>query len=314
MPASDFAPRLCVVGSVNIDTFVASPTLPRPGETVLGISQVHTPGGKGANQAVAAGLLGTHTTFVGAVGDDDAGRIVEATFRRFEIDATRLARSTAPTGAAIVCVAETGENAIIVISGANAAFGADDVRSSIEQIRSADAVVLQAEISLEANQAAVEVASKCGTPVIMNMAPVPRDINPYLPLLASCEVLILNEVEEAALVASGARLHTLGPELIVTTLGEHGVRWWHKGIQGSMEAINPAAAIIDTVGAGDAFVGAFANRWAAARVAGTPLDDVILRDMLRWGMAAGALACTKCGAIDSMPSRSDVVNLLRTRA
>lgn len=299
------------MGSVNVDTFVSTPTLPKPGETVLGSAQVHTPGGKGANQAVAAAMMGAKTWFVGAVGNDDSGRVVESMFQSHGVDAHRVARLLAPTGAAIVCVAATGENSIIVIPGANMDFGAEHVRSASAEIRSADVVVLQAEISLEANRAAVDVAAACGTPVMMNLAPSPADVEAVISLVSGCEVLIVNEVEEAALFAKGARPHALGPELIVTTLGAQGVRWWHKGSEGALPAIDPGVPIIDTVGAGDAFVGAFAARWAAARVSGTPLDETVLRDLMRWGMAAGALACTKRGAITSLPNRSEVVGLLK---
>lgn len=312
MSFADSAPRITVVGSVNLDTFVSTPTLPGPGQTVLGLSQVHTPGGKGANQAVAAALLGAQVTFIAALGPDAAAQAVLAALAARHLDLTHIARVDAPTGAAIVSVAASGENSIIVISGANAALQPAHVAAAAASIRAADVVVLQAEIPLAATQAAIDLAAASGTPIILNLAPVPPDPRPWLSAILGCDVLILNEGEEAALLAAtGGKLHALGPELIITTLGPRGARWWHKGTEDTLPALTPEGSIIDTVGAGDAFVGAFVTRWTAARIAGTPLDQTVLRDILRWAMAAGALACTRPGAIESLPGRTEVVALLR---
>jgi ribokinase len=311
MTAQSSAPILCVVGSVNLDTFVSTPRLPAPGETVLGHSQTHTPGGKGANQAVAAALMGASVSFIGAVGRDAAGETVRQVLQEKGLDVQCLARVDGATGSAIVCVGQDGENAIIVISGANRAFGPDEVRMGEGLIRGADAVILQGEISLASTREAIKAATSAGTPIIWNLAPMATDVREVLPLIAACEVLIVNEGEEAVLLAAGAKVHTLGPQLVITTRGARGVRWWHQGSEGELAAIEPSAPIIDTVGAGDAFVGAFTARWASARVSGTPLDETGLRDMMRWGMAAGALACTKRGAIEALPSRSEVVTLLK---
>lgn len=312
MTAQSSAPVLCVVGSVNLDTFVATPRLPAPGETVLGTSQVQTPGGKGANQAVAAALMGASVSFVGAVGRDAAGEAVKQALADKGLDVQCLAKVEAATGAAIVCVSQTGENSIVVISGANAAFGPDEVRKGEGLIRRADAVMLQGEISLASTREAIDIATRAGTPIIWNLAPMATDVGAVLSLIAACDVLIVNEGEEAVLLAAGAKVHTLGPQLVITTCGASGVRWWCGGREGELAAIQPGAPIIDTVGAGDAFVGVFAARWVSARVAGAPMDETVLRDMMRWGMAAGALACTKRGAIDALPKRSEVVGLLKS--
>jgi ribokinase len=185
------------------------------------------------------------------------------------------------------------------------------VQSAAGLIKGADAMMLQGEIALESTRCAIEIASASGTPVVWNLAPMAVDVMAVLPLIAACDVLIVNEGEEAALLAAGAKVHTLGPSLVITTCGSEGVRWWHQGSEGDLAALDPGTPIIDTVGAGDAFVGAFAARWASARVSGTPLDETVLRDMMRWGMAAGALACTRRGAIASLPSRGEVVGLLK---
>jgi ribokinase len=312
MPVPDSAPRLCVVGSVNLDTFVATPALPRPGETILGLSLVHTPGGKGANQAVAASFMGAQVWFVAALGEDAAAETVIRALVDRGLDCANVARVPGPSGAAIVCVSSSGENSIVVISGANHALSPEHIAAAGGVVRDADALVIQAEIPLAANLAAIQCAMASGTPVLMNLAPVPADVRPWLELISGCDVLIVNEGEEAALLAaSGRKISTLGPDLVVTTLGERGVRWNHKGVEGALPALIPDAPIIDTVGAGDAFVGAFATRWATARIAGVPMDQEILQDNLRWAMAAGGLACTRKGAIDALPARAEVVALLK---
>lgn len=312
MSSSESAPRLCVVGSVNLDTFVSTPVLPKPGETVLGFSQVHTPGGKGANQAVAAALLGARVAFVGAVGRDDAAEVVLRTLIDRNLDVSRMVRVHAPTGAAMVCVAATGENAIVVISGANAALDEEHVAAASSEIHHADALVLQAEISVRATRVAVQLAVSNGTPIILNLAPVPVDVLSWLDVVSSCDVLIMNEGEESELLGVSRRsIATLGPELVITTLGERGVRWSFKGREDALPALVPEEPIVDTVGAGDAFVGAFATRWATARIAGAQMDQSTIKDTLLWAMAAGGLACTRKGAIESLPTRAEVVQLLK---
>ena len=305
--------RLCIVGSVNMDTFVSTPRIPAAGETILGGDVLRCVGGKGANQAVAARRVGAETSFVGAVGDDADGVTAMHVLTHAGVECQHLRHiEGAATASALVTVAATGENAIIVCPGANHAMQADWVRAAREQIMHADAVLLQLELPPAITLAAMEVASSCGTPVILNAAPIPDDLAPVMPAIERCDVLIVNEVEAASLLRGRSSLATLGPELVIITRGGEGLTYLVKGVEYRVPAaLLPAdMGVIDTVGAGDAFVGVFATRWAELRSGGA-LDDSGLRDAMYWGAAAGALACTKRGAIPSMPDRSDIVKLLQ---
>lgn len=305
--------RLCVIGSVNQDTFVSTPRIPAAGETILGSDLLRCTGGKGANQAVAAQRGGAVVHFVGAVGDDEAGRDARKVFFDAGIDAALLHTVLTPTACAIVAVAATGENSIIVDPGANYAVDPPIIDAARAAIMEADVLVLQMEIPSAALIHAVHLASEVGTPVILNAAPIPSKLRQMLTVIESSDCLIVNEVEAAAIVEQVKRgLTTLGPSLVVLTRGAAGLTYWFKGKEDTIPACKlPASTpVIDTVGAGDAFVGVFAMRWAELRI-GNALDEQGVRDCLYWASAAGALACTRRGAIPAMPERHEVVKLLQ---
>jgi ribokinase len=330
----DDRPRLCIVGSVNMDLVVRAPRLPAPGETLLGGPFSTSPGGKGANQAVAAARMGAQVSFVGAVGDDAHGRAMIETLKAEGIDTSRVVtRATMPTGVALITVASReagGENTIVVAPGANATLTPSDVDAARPAISEADILLLQLETPLEAVARAAALARDAGTTVALNAAPAQR-----LPadLLAALDILIVNESEAAAVVDRSAfasppsadqgdeldqllaRLTGLGIPTSILTAGPGGAVF----VSGrEPRARVPACPVtpIDTVGAGDAFCGTFATRLAEHQIGNGRggLDRMAFFDAVCWANAAGALATLKPGAIPSLPTRAEVVRMLRETA
>lgn len=304
-------PRLCILGSINMDLVVRVPRLPAPGETMLGGEFATHPGGKGANQAVAAARMGAEVAMVGRLGDDAHGQAMRELLTREGIDASRvLMTAGAATGVALITVGEGGENTIAVASGANALLTPGDAEAAREAILHADVLLMQLETPLETIVRAAEIARESGTRVILNAAPaqpLPRE------LVAVIDGLICNEVEAGVVVGPGpgpalARFWSLPTELLVMTQGAAGACYRHDGrlAQVAPHRVEP----IDTVGAGDAFAGALAVRIAEHQIR-EGLDDVGVLDAICWANAAGALATMRAGAIPSLPTRGEVVRLLR---
>jgi ribokinase len=320
-------PRLCVLGSINMDLVVRAPRLPAPGETLLGGPFETHPGGKGANQAVAAARLGAQVSFIGAVGDDEHGRAMRAVVQDEAIDVSHVTiRRGTPTGVALITVCDPGgDNTIVVAPGANVTLTPADVDIARPVIAAADMFLVQLETPIEAVARAAELARDAGTTVILNAAPAAA-----LPAaLWSCiDVLIVNETEAAAITshlratplpnaadeleAALLRAASLGPTTTILTAGPRGALFAHATTDRGRV---PACIVepIDTVGAGDAFCGAFATRLAEHQINAhrTGLDRMAVMDAVCWACAAGALATTKPGAIPSLPTRADVIALLR---
>lgn len=264
-----------VVGSLNADLVVGVERRPRPGETVLGDDLRVGPGGKGANQAVAAARFGGRTQMLGRVGADEHGRMLVDSLAAAGVD-TRHVRTAdgRPTGAALITVTRDGENEIVVSPGANATVTGDDVRAAEADLRAAAVLLCQLELGVEVVAAASRVAAASGVRVVLNAAP-PR----WLPddVLAACDPLVVNVHEANHLLGSdlpaeqmprAARgLLALGPRSVIVTLGAGGALW----ADGSGGAHVPArsVAVVDTTGAGDAFVGSLAVRLAG----GAGLDE-----------------------------------------
>ncbi|WP_242904882.1 ribokinase [Actinomadura terrae] len=291
--------RLLVVGSVNMDLTVTVPRLPGCGETVLGFEAVPGPGGKGANQAVAARRLGAAVRMAGLVGDDAHGAELRAALAAEGVDASGVgvAPGTA-TGLAMIMVRPDGENAIAVAPGANAALG-PGVRDAVAD---ADALLMQLEIPVDACEAAAEEARRRGMLVVLNAAPAPPVVDaPVARLLRLVDLLIVNESEAAALGGDGAaaELRRLGPDRVVVTLGADGAAG--ADTDGEFRVAAFPVPAVDAVGAGDAFCAALTVGVAA----GLPL-----RAAARRACAAGALAVTRRGAQGSLPRTADVDALL----
>ncbi len=315
-------PRICVLGSINMDLVVRTPRLPAAGETILGGSFEMFPGGKGANQAVAAARMGAGVSLIGRVGDDEHGRRMLEVLRGDGIDVSRVVVTAGvATGVGFVTVVDGGENTIVVAPGANAVLTPADVGAARETIANADVLLMQLEVPVETVTHAAALARDAGATVILNAAPA-RTLP--MELLASTDVLAVNETEAAILAGRGAgawgeretltRLRNTGIETVVLTRGPRGAAYAHGAERG--EAAGFVIEAADTVGAGDAFVDTLATRWAEHQISAgrADVDVMAVLDTLCWANAAGALACAGRGAIPSLPARAEVVNLLRCQS
>lgn len=294
---------IVVFGSINIDLVTRTERIPGPGETVLGGDYQLVSGGKGANQALAARRAGAKSALVGAYGQDEFADAALALLRADGVDLSACRVVDKRTGTAFIAVDPDGENAIVLSSGANALAQASQLESL--PLGPGDLLLLQREVPIAEVEAAAAYAKARGAKVAFNAAPagmVSRG------LIASLDYLIVNE-HEARLV--GAALGLDGdPEGIaldlaerrkigtVVTLGAAGAVGFCEGH--SFRALPPAVKVVDTTGAGDAFVGAF----AAALDCGRDFSSALAR-----GLAAGSLACTIAGAQPSFP-RAEAIEFL----
>ncbi len=307
--------KIVVVGSFNMDLVVRMPAIPRPGETLLGGVFATYPGGKGANQAVAAARLGGEVTMVGRVGADAFGDQLLALARAEGID-TRFVGvdKDAATGVALIEVDAQGQNSIAVASGANFTLTAADVAAAFAQIERVDLVVMPLETPLETIQAAAELGRQAGAHVVLNPAPAQHLT---AELLRNVDVLIPNEHEAALMTGieihspgdarqAAAQLLRSGPRNVIITLGSQGALIAETG--GSGPIVTPAAAFsvkpVDTTAAGDGFVGALAVALGEGRT---------LQAAAQFASAAAAISVTRIGAQPSLPARGEVEAFLRTR-
>jgi len=299
-------PRVAVVGSSNTDMVIRSPRLPRPGESIVGGQFYMAPGGKGANQAVAAARAGAAVTFVAKLGRDIFGDKAVAGFRREGINCRWIARDPKhPSGIALIMVAEDGENLISVALGANLALAPREVERAAGAIARAGALVVQLEVPLPAVRRAVAIARRHGVPVVFNPAPAPRKPLPKA-LLRQIDYLVLNETELEAMAgsaefAAGRALLDAGVGHAILTRGRRGVAVLDGTPRPKLIPGHKVKAV-DAVGAGDAFVGTL----AAFVAEGRPLDDA-----LRLANAAAALSVTRKGAQPSMPRRREILSFAR---
>ncbi len=295
-------PRIVVAGSANMDLVGLAPRLPAPGETVLGDDFVMTPGGKGANQAIAAVRAGGRCTFLGAIGSDSFGVTINARLTAAGVDTSQLRTAYGSSGVAVIMVDRTGENSILVSPGANRSFvGLTDQESAA--IAGGDVLVCQQEIPADTVLAAARAARAGGTRVILNAAPA-REMPPELS--AAVDLLVVNESEARAITGPGDldmdALVAVVPQ-VVLTLGGAGA--WYADRDGRAERIPPfPVPVVDSTAAGDAFTGALAVAWGEGR-------DIV--ESVRWACAAGAACVRKVGAYPSLPSRADIDALYATR-
>ncbi len=295
--------KAIVFGSINMDLVARSPRLPVTGETVLGRDFFTAPGGKGANQAVAAARLGIPTQLVGRVGDDNFGRSALTNLQTFGVQTDRiLVDETAHTGVAIIAVDDTGQNHIIVVPGANGCVNETDVENLINLLDNAAVLLLQFEIPLTAVLSAAKAAQSAGVRVILDPAPaqvdVPDELYPLVDIITPNEIeagqlvgFPVNNFETAAKAASVLRQKGVGTAIV--KLGAQGVCCATAESTFFVPAF-PVQAV-DTVAAGDAFNGGLAAALAEGRT---------LREAVVWGAAAGAISTTKPGAMSSMCDRA----------
>lgn len=299
--ADGTSPRIVVAGSANMDVVGLAERLPRPGETVLGDDFVMTPGGKGANQAIAAARAGGRCTFLGAIGSDAFGVTIDARLRASGVDTTHLRTAYGASGVAVVMVDRAGENSIVVSPGANRTF-VDLTDAELAAVADADVLLCQQEIPAATVTAAARAARAAGTRVVLNAAPA-RELSGEL--LDAVDLLVVNQGEAEAITGRSEpdmdTLLTFVPR-VVLTLG--GAGSWYADRDGRNERIPPfRVQVADSTAAGDAFTGALAVAWGEGR-------DVV--DAVRWANAAGAACVRKVGASNSLPLRADIDALYAT--
>jgi ribokinase len=301
-------PRIVVVGSVNLDLVLRCEQIARPGETLTGRDLQEHFGGKGANQAVAAARLGADVWLIGRVGTDGFGEVLLQGLQSAGVQTQYVQRTPGASGVAVIQVADTGQNSIVVIPGANGCMTVEDVQHASSVIRSADVLLVQFEVPLEAVEAAVRIAVESGVRVIVDPAPACRGVSP---VILRADWLLPNETEAEALSGiavvdragaerAGQQLLQAGAKRVVVTLGGSGVLLVDSG--GQLLSAQPfRVPAVDTTAAGDAFAGGL-----ACALAGGASDA----EAVRYACAVGALAVTKHGAQAAMPEADEVRRLL----
>lgn len=296
--------QVVIVGSLNADLFVEVSSLPQPGETVRGSDLTVRPGGKGANQAAAAALLGAAVTMVGAVGDDDHGRLLTAALEHAGVHTDRVRRlPDAATGTALITVDAAGENTIVISAGANGRLTAQDARGNIPD--DTTVVGLCLEIAPEPVAAAIARAREVGAMVVLNLSPF-RAVDPEV--LAGVDVLLVNELELEQLVGAFDELSDalpglaeLGVQRAVVTLGGAGAAVLDTRAGTTDRVAAPAVEVVDTTGCGDAFTGGLISRLAA----GADLTAAV-----EMAARVGAYAATGRGAQPSYPTARQLTDWL----
>ncbi|OYD07109.1 ribokinase [Paludifilum halophilum] len=295
--------KVTVVGSLNMDLVVKAERAPQKGETVMGEEVHFIPGGKGANQAVAAASLGAKTSMIGSVGDDPFGESLLSSLQERGVDTGTVKTVTeASTGIASILLSQ-GDNRITVVSGANSHTLPSDVEQHRQVITGADGVLLQLEVPLPAIQQAVELAKKAGKTVILNPAPardLPQDlleqVDYLTPNRSELELLSGISPEKEGLDRAMGRLLDRGVGHVVTTLGEDGAAYLSPGEE-TVRVPGHSVKAVDTTGAGDAFNAGL----AVALAEGGSLEEAV-----RFAGKTAALAVTRLGAQSGMPNREEV--------
>lgn len=297
--------RIYVAGSINLDITLQVDRRPRLGETVVGNEVNFGLGGKGANQAVSAARLETPVQMVGRIGDDNFGEVLVDRLSAEDLSLEHVQRTEdAPSGMALITVDSDSENSIVIIPGANAAVTPDDATAVSPE--PGDVAVSQFEIPQPTIRAFYEKAQDVGATTVLNPAPAEEFREPILPLV---DYLIVNETEalffsdedeslqlsESALAETCADLRAHEDQTVVVTLGDEGVfaSTPTENISLDPYAVDP----VDTTGAGDAFVGAFATAIS---------EEKPLSDALSFANAAGAAATMSIGAAPSLPTRAEI--------
>ncbi len=296
---------IVVVGSINIDHVIRAARLPQPGETILGKDYQTFFGGKGANQAIAAARAGAHVTMIGKVGEDDPGKSARQNLEENGVTTSWVKTdSQTTTGMAMILVEEAGQNMIAVVGGANIRLTPRDIESAAPAIQNAKLLIIQLEVPLETVSAAIQIARDYSVHVVFNPAPGrPLPVS----LLAQTGSVILNETElkiiegDTSIEIGATRLAERSMARVVVTLGGEGVLICAPGYP--LEHYpSHKVKVVDTVGAGDAFVGAYSVAVAEGRS---------FTDAVAWGNAAGALAVTKPGAQSALPTRDEILGMIK---
>lgn len=297
--------KILVIGSANADLMIATPRLPKPGETVRGHDFLVTPGGKGANQAIAAARLGGDVSFIGSIGDDDFGRSIRTSLSDSGVDTANLCvRSKFSTGVALILSETSGENMIAIAAGANDLLLPADIDAAAGAIAEASMIVCQFESPVATIERVIELAKLSGVPVLLNPAPARRMEDE---MLDGIRFLVPNRQELAHLTglptrtladveAAAKTLLFRGAQTVIVTLGPEGAL--RASADGACVFPAPIVEAVDTTGAGDTFVGGFAAEWCRT-------SDVDVA--ISFAQRAAAYSVTGRGAQASMPWLSDLV-------
>jgi len=321
--------QILVIGSLNADLVVRTPRFPQPSETISGDDLQMIPGGKGANQAVGAALLGANVSMLGRVGNDNFGDFLLNNLKQNKVDSTLVQRDDASTGTAIVVVDSNGQNSIVLSTGANGKVTPADVeRASFSAF---SLLLLQLEIPTPTVLRAAQRAKENNMRVILNPAPAQQ-----LPdeLISLADFIIPNETELSLLTGSKVKdiasteqaartLLKRGAQHVIVTLGSNGALIV-SGKQGNTYTSTYVEAypvnVVDTTAAGDAFIGGFATKLLESDsslhsqgvLSNMQEQALALQEAVRFGCACGALATTKFGAQPSLPTKEDVEKFINS--
>ncbi|TCT28536.1 ribokinase [Martelella mediterranea] len=299
---------VAVIGSLNADVIVSAKRLPQQGETVVGHRYEIAPGGKGANQALAAARAGVATRIVGAVGRDEYARVALANLEAASVDLSGVQQTEDLTGIAQISVDDAGENTIVVVAGANGCVNLEQAISAVRELGGADIVLLQMEVPAGLNLSVLQTARSVGAISVFNTAPYTDNVPELAPL---ADIIICNE-KEFALLSDAAMLSgkpetraralaCMNRQTVIVTLGRGGA---FVATADSFAAVSsPAVEAIDTVGAGDTFCGYLAAGLASGRSVG---------ESARIACAAAAVACTRRGAQAGIPEMNVIASTLKS--
>lgn len=298
---------ISILGSINMDLIANTERLPGPGETVSGSHFATAPGGKGANQALAARRAGAEVKMAGAVGSDNFAEMALELLKTSGANLDNVKTTDEATGTALILVGGDGENMIAVVAGANGKVNSDDARSIVSQMSAGDSLLLQMEIDANAVKTALEAAREQGVRSVFNIAPMTDDAA-KLAILA--DIVVANETEFDLLIGKGTlsdedrdtemkRFSETHNRSVVITLGGDGVIAQHEGVRYSAKGLEITP--VDTVGAGDTFCGYLTQGLDAG---------LEFEKALSQAAVAGSLACLKPGAQPAIPTMADVKSAL----
>jgi len=300
--------NILVVGSINMDIVNRVVKHPLPGETIKGLGTMYAPGGKGANQAVAASLAGGHVKMLGAVGKDPFSLELISSLEKSNVDTSEIIKKEGTSGMAFITVDESGENTIILSEGSNGKLSIKDVEERLQLLEEANILLLQNEVLLATTLFVLKEAARRNVQTYFNPAPaleIPIDVFPFI------DFLILNETEIE--VVTGIRIDTekeqerainwlidKGVKSVILTLGEKGSHYYSRN-EGKIITNGFKVNAIDTTAAGDTFIGAFAS----AKASGKDTKDALL-----FATAASAITVTREGAQHSIPGQKEITEFL----
>lgn len=299
--------RVTVIGSLNVDTILEIPRLPKPGETLAMHNQSFAGGGKGANQGIAAGRAGADTYFIGKVGDDENGKFMVNSMTESGINVDQITvTKDAKTGQAFILLDDEGQNSILVYGGANQELTATDVDNAKDTIAQSDFIITQFETPLDVAEAAFKAAKANDVVTILNPAPA-REAIPAS-LLAVSDLVVPNETEcqtltgveitdEASMIKGAEKLHAMGAKCVIITVGSKGA-FYHTadGNTGFVDAFKVKA--VDTTAAGDTFIGALSSQLNK--------DLSNLPDAIRFANRASSITVQRMGAHPSIPTLAEI--------